>query len=210
MSVRKTWSARLLRGNGGGNSGGNGGTGDGQTDDLLNPVQAGEGVSSGDDSASSAGGDDAISTESTQTQVDTMGLISAVGSAFADTLSVNPFAIDPNQAKITIAFVCVLIFFLVVGSVCFYRWQNFDQKLFDDEFKGSKVSERMEGLIADDNVDTVKTPVRTYGYYQASCRPKWLNYTMSLNLTRLLMRIHHANSREVLSEYSRVKCSTSD
>lgn len=74
---------------------------------------------------------DALEGQKTQTMVNTMGLVSAIGSAFADTLSVNPFLVDPNKAKYTIAFVCVLAFILLSGA-CYFTYK---QKEDDDKFE---------------------------------------------------------------------------
>ena len=78
--------------------------------------------SSSSDVLASAGG---------STPMDTMGLLSAIGGAFADVLSINPFAIDPNQAKLTIAFCCCLMFLMIVGVWYFRKMEAHDREAFE-------------------------------------------------------------------------------
>ena len=74
---------------------------------------------------------DAIASAGTSNAIDTMGLINAIGGAFVDVLSINPFAIDPNQAKVTIAFCCVLIFLMIVGVWHFRKLEQRDREAFE-------------------------------------------------------------------------------
>ena len=82
---------------------------------------------------SSSGGSttDVLASAADSHPMDTMGLLNALAGAFADVLSVNPFAIDPSQAKLTIAFCCVLMFLMIVGVWHFRKLEAHDREAFE-------------------------------------------------------------------------------
>ena len=101
------------------------GGGNGTTDDGSGSAATSYYYYSGSSSS------DVLASASSSTPMDTMGLLSAIGGAFADVLSINPFAIDPNQAKLTIAFCCCLMFLMIVGVWYFRKMEAHDREAFE-------------------------------------------------------------------------------
>jgi hypothetical protein len=76
--------------------------------------------------------DDGSTLESSDGGFATYGMvIEAVGREIVTVLSVNPFAVDLQQAKGVLVFVSILVFALIFGSIGFAKWDAADHNNFE-------------------------------------------------------------------------------